>query len=144
MIKLIAQFETEASYMDLLQHRPNLSDQWNHVLMAWIKQFNGFYFDWNGDDRVLAMQLHGFLSATPQSITDEELMDLIARQFETSFLSASCDKKQWNPINQSYSDFTKNQKGHVFHHVCHDLSPSRRESILNWFKSKLYANTQLN
>lgn len=121
----------------LLATRKSLSDGWESVLLHWLKQFEGFMSDLEGEENnVLLTDLNYVIAKSDLNVRDEQLASLVANQHIAARLYVSHLNELWQPTLETYHAFKSRHKMHDAHQVVVS-KPIGADNVLSWFLQQL-------
>lgn len=116
----------------LLASREALNERWSSVLMNWLKRFEGFMSDLEGEENdFLLNDLNYLISKSSLDVTDDQLAELVATQHITCRLYVSHLNKLWQPTLENYHAFKTHHKMHNAHQVVVS-KPIDANATLTW------------
>ncbi|WP_373742094.1 hypothetical protein [Neisseria sp.] len=91
---------------DFLKRFPNISPRWGAILIFLIGRCEGFVesatFNTEQTHDYLVDQTIELLSSLPETATDTDFADLIAREFEGWYMTAFGESANWDITKQPY------------------------------------------
>lgn len=121
----------------LLANRKALDDGWSLVLLHWLKQFEGFMIDLEGEENdVLLTDLNYMIARSALDITDEQLAEMVSTQHIAARLHVSHLSELWQPTLENYQAFKARHKMLDAHQVIVS-KPIEAASAYSWLLQQL-------